>query len=110
RPVVNVLDFVNRTFGVTPSDRLLFVTSLSFDLSVYDIFGVLGAGGSIRVAGEDELRNPAALLEILRSEPITIWDSAPAALAQLVPFFTMRRAERADQIQEPCLRLVMLSG
>src|SRR5262249_25546653 len=79
-PVVNVLDWVNSTFGVGPSDRLLFVTSLSFDLSVYDIFGVLGAGGSVRVADEDELRDPARLLRILRTEPVTIWDSAPAAL------------------------------
>ncbi len=50
RPAVNLIDWVNRRFGVGPSDRLLFVTSPAFDLSVYDIFGVLAAGGSIRLA------------------------------------------------------------
>jgi len=30
-------------------DKLLFVASISFDLSVYDIFGILGAGASIRL-------------------------------------------------------------
>jgi amino acid adenylation domain-containing protein len=106
RPVVNILDWVNTTLGVGPSDRLLFVTSLSFDLSVYDIFGVLGAGGSVRVAGQDELRDPARLLGIVKSESITIWDSAPAALQQLAPFFaTKHPGDRTDR-----LRLVMLSG
>jgi amino acid adenylation domain-containing protein len=100
---VNTLDWVNRTFSVGPRDRLLFVTSLSFDLSVYDIFGVLGAGGSLRVADEHELKDPSRLVEILRSEPITMWDSAPAALQQLVPFFDLGPTS-------PNLKLVLLSG
>jgi amino acid adenylation domain-containing protein len=107
RPVCNILDWVNQTFQVKPSDRVLFVTSLSFDLSVYDIFGVLAAGGSIRVATEDELRDPTRLLEILRTEPITIWDSAPAALQQLAPFFGPGSKADSDASN---LKLVMLSG
>jgi len=103
RAAVNTIDWVNRTFGVGPKDRLLFVTSLSFDLSVYDIFGVLGAGGSLRIADEHELKDPARLVEILRTEPITMWDSAPAALQQLVPFFDLAPASAN-------LKLVLLSG
>jgi amino acid adenylation domain-containing protein/FkbH-like protein len=112
RPVVNVLDWVNRSFVVTPSDRVLFVTSLSFDLSVYDIFGVLGAGASIRIASEEEMRDPTVLLRILKTEPITIWDSAPAALSQLAPFFAARDAASDVSQKRPTapLRLVMLSG
>ena len=105
-PVVNCLDWVAATFGVGPGDRVLFVTSLSFDLSVFDVFGVLGAGGSVRVADEEELRDPAKLLRVLRTEPITVWDSAPATLQQLVPYLASRKpADRVDR-----LKLVMLSG
>ncbi len=100
--VVNTLDWVNRELNVTAKDRLLFVTSLSFDLSVYDIFGTLAAGGSVRIASDDELRDPATLTEILYQEPITIWDSAPAALLRLTSFL---RKEPSHN-----LRLVMLSG
>jgi len=39
-----VLD-VNERFSVGPQDRTLAVSRLSFDLSVYDIFGMLAAGG-----------------------------------------------------------------
>jgi amino acid adenylation domain-containing protein len=106
RPAANILDWVNQTFEVTPSDRVLFVTSLSFDLSVYDIFGILGAGASLRIASDEELRDATQLLHILRSEPITIWDSAPAALQQLLPFFdSEHQGANHDR-----LRLVMLSG
>jgi amino acid adenylation domain-containing protein len=103
RAAVNTIDWVNQTFGVSAKDKLLFVTSLSFDLSVYDIFGVLGAGGCLRVADEPELKDPARLAELLRTEGITLWDSAPAALQQLVPFFGQHEPT-------PDLKLVMLSG
>jgi amino acid adenylation domain-containing protein len=103
RAAVNTTDWVNQTFGVTAKDKLLFVTSLSFDLSVYDVFGVLGAGGCLRIADEAELKDPAKLAEILRTERITMWDSAPAALQQLVPFFGQHEPT-------PDLKLVMLSG
>jgi amino acid adenylation domain-containing protein len=102
RPVINVIDWVNRRFAVNAEDRGLFVTSLGFDLSVYDIFGLLAAGGSICVATEADLAEPGRLVELLRTEPITFWDSAPAALQQLAPLFRGARGER--------LRLVFLSG
>ncbi|MFZ5987608.1 MAG: amino acid adenylation domain-containing protein [Bacillota bacterium] len=106
KPVINLIEWVNRTFKVGPDDRMLFVTSLCFDLSVYDIFGILASGGSIRVASRSELRNPEGLVNILRSEPITFWDSAPAALQQLVPFFHNANLETETNT----LRLVFQSG
>jgi amino acid adenylation domain-containing protein len=103
RAVVNTLDWVNRTLGVGPADRLLFVTSPGFDLSVYDVFGALGAGASVEIAATHTLRDPAALAAKLVQPGITIWDSAPAALSQLVPFLP----ERAPA---STLRLALLSG
>src|SRR6266545_2339049 len=102
-PVVNLIGWVNDTFGVGPEDRLLFVTSLCFDLSVYDIFGVLAAGGTVRVAPEDALRDAEHLVRLLREEQITVWDSAPVALQHLAPWFP------AEPVDHP-LRLVLLSG
>jgi amino acid adenylation domain-containing protein len=102
RQAVHLVEWVNRTFGVGPDDRLLFVTSLGFDLSVYDLFGTLAAGGTVHVASEDDLRDPERLVRLLRDEPITIWDSAPAALQQLASLF--------PEGEEKPLRLVLLSG
>ncbi|MUG96212.1 amino acid adenylation domain-containing protein [Scytonema sp. UIC 10036] len=106
KPVINLIEWVNKTFNINASDRVLFVTSLSFDLSVYDIFGLLAAGGSIRVASNSDVRDPSVLLNILYNEPITFWDSAPAALQQLVPFFPSQES----MTSKSQLRLVFLSG
>ena len=106
RPVVNLIDWVHRSRGIGPEDRVLFVTSLCFDLSVYDVFGLLAAGGSIHVVAEDDVRDPQALMRLLLEEPITLWDSAPAALQQLVPFFPAP-GTNAGQLR---LRQVFLSG
>lgn len=103
KAVVNTLDWVNRTFEVGPQDRLLFVTSPSFDLSVYDLFGALGAGATVHVAPSALLQDPAELVGYLQSQGITIWDSAPPALARLASFFP-------DKSVGGALRLVMLSG
>ncbi|WP_193161094.1 non-ribosomal peptide synthetase [Microbulbifer hainanensis] len=102
RAVVNTLEWINREFEMCPSDRLLFVTSPCFDLSVYDVFGMLGAGGTVVVATEEVLSDPRALASFLVDAKITVWDSAPAALQRLAPFI----AERGGTD----LRLCMLSG
>lgn len=102
RPAYNLIDWVNRTHGVGPDDCLLFVTSVSFDLSVYDMFGMLAAGGSIRIASRANVRDPQALARILVEEAVTFWDSAPIALDQCVAYLEGQRAK--------ALRLVFLSG
>ncbi len=106
QPVLNLIHWVNSTFEIGPLDRLLFVTSLCFDLSVYDIFGILAAGGTVRVASGRETRDPERLAQILAEEPVTFWDSAPAALQQLIPFLPRRAALERRQH----LRLVFQSG
>jgi amino acid adenylation domain-containing protein len=103
RAVVNTFDWVSRTFRVGRGDRLLFVTSPCFDLSVYDTFGALGAGATVVIATQAMLKDPTALVSELVRKRITIWDSAPAALARLVPLFPAPS-------QSPTLRLTMLSG
>lgn len=104
KPVINLIEWITKTHHVGAKDRVLFITSLSFDLSVYDIFGLLAVGGSIRIASAEEIAEPAELYRILRDEPITYWDSAPAAMQQIVPFFE-NSCERT-----PTLRLVYFSG
>ena len=103
--VANTFDWVTRTFSVGPADRLLFVTSPCFDLSVYDTFGALGAGATVVVASRELLEAPEALAAAIVERQITIWDSAPAALQRLVTFFLPATASRGAP-----LRLVMLSG
>jgi len=103
---VNLVEWVNNTYHVNTQDRLLFITSMCFDLSVYDIFGILSCGGSIVIADHDEVPDLGQLAEMMLTQKITFWDSVPTTMDYLI-----RRLENNDPtyVQQE-LRLVFLSG
>jgi amino acid adenylation domain-containing protein len=105
RAVHNLLAWCRRRYGFGPADTGLCVTSLGFDLSVFDLMGVLGSGGAIYVADEGEMRDPVELCAIVDREPITFWNSAPTALDRLRPFL----AELGPDARRR-MRLFFLSG
>ncbi|MER7455860.1 AMP-binding protein [Micromonospora sp. NPDC126480] len=102
--LVNMLQWATETFSVGPADRLLQVTSFCFDLSIYDVFGLLSAGGSIRMATEEEIAEPARLADILLTEPITLWNSAPPMFAWVLPFLSSSGSVSTS------MRLMFLAG
>ena len=109
KPVINLIEWVNKKFAIGGTDKLLFVVSLSFDLSVYDIFGILASGGMVRVAESEDIKSPERLLRIIYEEGITFWDSAPAALQLLVPYLDRLSISDGSKATSK-LRLVFLSG
>lgn len=102
---VNTVADINARFGVGPSDRVLALSSLGFDLSVYDLFGMRAAGGAIVMPDPEREMDPAHWAELLRRERVTIWNTAPVLMKLLVEYLEARR-ERLPA----SLRLVMLSG
>ncbi|TWJ00647.1 amino acid adenylation domain-containing protein [Mucilaginibacter frigoritolerans] len=81
---INLISWVNKRFNIGSDDRLLFITSMCFDLSVYDIFGILAAGGSLVIAENKEIQDVQALQDMLIKYEITFWDSVPTTLDYLV--------------------------
>ncbi|MGZ4123447.1 MAG: amino acid adenylation domain-containing protein, partial [Tumebacillaceae bacterium] len=105
RGAVNTILDINRRFQVGPQDLVLAMASLSFDLSVYDIFGTLAAGGTIVVPSAERLQDPSHWREVIAETRVSIWNSAPALAGLLVDGLT---AEEARELSS--LRLVMMSG
>lgn len=105
RGAVNTILDINRRFDAQPEDRALALSSLSFDLSVYDIFGTLAAGATLVVPEPIAIRDPALLSKIIRDERVTIWNSVPALMEMVVGY----EESRGGNLPES-LRLVMLSG
>ncbi len=103
RAALNTVLDVNDRYRVTPSDRVLGLSSLGFDLSVYDIFGVLGVGGAIVLPDPRSAADPAHLADLIRSHGVTIWNSVP----MFVQLF-MEAQDAGDALAR--LRLVMMSG
>ena len=103
---VNLIEWVNNTFEVGSHDRLLFITSICFDLSVYDIFGLLASGGAIVLAQNEEVTDVEELQRLLHEHQITFWNSVPSTLSYLVDELRKNDAPPVHQH----LRLVFLSG
>ncbi|MFI1202616.1 amino acid adenylation domain-containing protein [Streptomyces sp. NPDC020883] len=100
---VNTLVDVNERFAVGPEDRALAVSALDFDLSVYDIFGLLSAGGALVLVSEDERRDALRWADLVRSKGVTVWQSVPALLDMLL----IAAEESGRQLP---LRVALLGG
>ncbi|MCL6754535.1 amino acid adenylation domain-containing protein [Nostoc sp. CCCryo 231-06] len=102
---LNTIIDINQRFQIGAEDRVLAVSSLSFDLSVYDIFGTLAAGGTIVIPDAIAAKDPAHWAELIVRDRITIWNSVPA----LMQLFLNYVAEKPE-LHPQTLRLVLLSG
>jgi amino acid adenylation domain-containing protein len=105
RGAVNTLLDINQRFGLGPDDRVLALSSLSFDLSVFDIFGALAVGAAVVTLEPELARDPAHWLVVAAEHRVSIWNSVPALLGMLVEY-----AEGSGQSLPDSLRLAMLSG
>ncbi|TLF44526.1 non-ribosomal peptide synthetase, partial [Nonomuraea sp. KC401] len=84
RAALNTVVEVNERFAVGAEDRVLAVSALDFDLSVYDIFGLLSAGGALVLPEEDERRDPQRWAELCAAHGVTVWNTVPTLLDMLL--------------------------
>ncbi len=101
RSLVNLVQWILADYRLGRGDQGLQVVSFTFDLSIFDLTGVLSSGAALRLLSGDLLGEPAEVARTLESEPITFWNSAPAALGWALPFVKPGTGR---------LRLVFLSG
>jgi amino acid adenylation domain-containing protein len=101
RAAITTVAEINRRFALTHEDRVFGLSSLSFDLSVWDIFGALSVGGALILPGPDAARDPANWSSLLTRHGVTVWNSVPALLAMQV-----EHGLPTDHV----LRLIMMSG
>ncbi|MGH8083231.1 MAG: amino acid adenylation domain-containing protein, partial [Lysobacter sp.] len=99
----NTIADVNQRFGVGDDDRIMAVSALDFDLSVYDLFGVLSIGASMVLIEEDARRDARRWHELACAHRATVWNSVPALLDMLLTVGSNQRPPGA-------LRLALLSG
>jgi pyochelin synthetase len=99
-----VLD-INQRFGVTASDKVLGLSSLGFDLSVYDIFGPLSVGGCLIIPEHERRADPSHWAQLVQEHQITLWNSVPAQMQMLAGYLNIPGAPDVTS-----LRLAMLSG
>jgi amino acid adenylation domain-containing protein len=77
RSVVNLLAAMQREFNVGPQDRLLAVTTLSFDIAGLELFLPLVCGGQVILASREAAWNGTALAALLQQSGATIMQATP---------------------------------
>jgi len=82
--VVNLLHAIAVIPGLSASDRMLAVTTISFDVSVPEIYGPLTVGGRVVVASREVTKDPAQLMELLTRQSPTVMSATPATWGMLL--------------------------
>ena len=99
----NTIQDINNKFNVCSEDIALTVSALDFDLSVYDIFGLLSVGGSLVLIQEQERKEASIWVQLIENYKVTLWNSVPA-------LFDMLLVSSSLESDISSLRLVLVSG
>ena len=100
----NFCDF-NSRFSITSNDKVLAISSVSFDMSAYDILGSMIVGSGIVLPDPLLAKQPFHWLELIEKYNVTIWHSVPVLLDLLCKCYRHRKTIKINSI-----RLVLLGG
>ncbi|MET9108796.1 amino acid adenylation domain-containing protein [Streptomyces zhihengii] len=103
----NTVQDINRRFAVGPADRVLALSALSFDLSVYDVFGALAAGAAVVFPSPGQAHDPLHWDDLVHRHGVSVWNSVPALMQAMTE---ARAAAPGTARAASPLRLVLLSG
>lgn len=101
------LTFVNwayNTFQVRPEDRVSSHAPFHFDLSIFDLFTTIKAGGTVILLPAVLSVFPINLANFIAKQKISIWYSVPSALTRLVLY------GKIERYKLPHLRTVLFAG
>jgi amino acid adenylation domain-containing protein len=104
RAVGAFVDWSARQFHLSPDDRILCPSPLSFDLSTFDIFNIARSGSTCVIAPRAATWVPRLLVELARERRATVWYSVPSLL--------MHMMERGGLERDPLpdLRVILFAG
>src|SRR6185369_12565778 len=84
RALVSFLGAMRLRPGFAPGERLLAVTSLSFDIAALEIFLPLTTGGCVELASREEAVDGALLAARLRASRACLMQATPATWRMLL--------------------------
>ncbi|MFN8441278.1 MAG: amino acid adenylation domain-containing protein [Caldilineaceae bacterium] len=84
RAALTFVDWACNTFNVQPTDRVSNHAPFHFDLSIFDLFATIKAGGTIVLVSPALSVFPRNLANFIAAQEISIWYSVPSALTRLL--------------------------
>ncbi|MFF2656133.1 amino acid adenylation domain-containing protein [Kitasatospora sp. NPDC058032] len=102
--VVRLFSATDHWFGFGAEDVWTLFHSYAFDFSVWELWGALLHGGRLVVVPHLVSRDPAAFLDLLARERVTVLNQTPSA------FYQLSAADRERPGSELALRYVVFGG
>ncbi|MFH8768881.1 non-ribosomal peptide synthase/polyketide synthase [Streptomyces sp. NPDC017958] len=84
----NFLGAMASHVALSPGDRWLAVTTFGFDIALLEVFLPLVSGATVMLASGGDVRDPAVLGELVRTEDVSVMQATPSlwrALLEQVP-------------------------
>ncbi len=75
--VVNFINSMSHSPGINAKDTLLAVVTFSFDISGYELFVPLSNGAKIVMAGDQDITDGSALINLIEQNNVTIIQATP---------------------------------
>ncbi len=91
RTIFTFINWCQQTFHLTPADRVTSHAPLHFDLSTFDIYATIQAGGTVVLVPEKLSVFPVQLVQFLQQERITVLYMVPSILALMVNYGKLDR-------------------
>lgn len=114
RGPANTLHEMNRVMRMGPSDKVIGLSALHFDLSVFDVFGTLTSGAALVMVPPSAELNPECWDGLIKQHNISVWNSVPALVNMYVDYIenraTENQAAQSESHTETPLRRVVMSG
>ncbi len=93
---------LEKRFDFQESDKLLALTTASFDISILELLGTLTVGMEVVIATDTQCQNPATIMTLIKKYDITVLQATPSRLQWLI---------NAGQITDlSSLRIILVGG
>jgi amino acid adenylation domain-containing protein len=76
--VVNLIESMSKEPGIKENDILLSVVTLSFDMSVFELFVPLSKGATVVIANSYDTTNGEALINLIDKNNVTMLQATPS--------------------------------
>ncbi|GAA0487886.1 non-ribosomal peptide synthetase [Streptomyces stramineus] len=107
RALVNRVLWMQEEYGLLPGERVLHKTPVTFDVSLWELFWPLTAGGTLVQAPPGAHRDPERLLRVLAREDVSTVHFVPSVLT---PFLAEAAQAAARGTRPAALRRLVCSG
>jgi len=84
RAIVNRLLWARDAYPLGPGDRFLQLSSIGFDVAIWELVAPWLAGATAVLASADAYRDPASVLRLIAEEEVTAVHFVPSFLAELL--------------------------